>query len=262
MAKGRTQSKYARLFMDSTVGACYTQSFGPLVWEFGEIDATAPMCDEARGYFPDIASVTPTVVNGIMDPSSGSIFTNLSAPGDSHVVTAAIGIRAAPTVGDPVFCGKFGHLSSMHGDSGGLTLFNIAFGQWDSDGIVKYNVPWGVMLAPYGTYNSPTVNSSTGADDYGASTSLGGYMVYHVFAADGTATIKVQDAATNSDGSFADLSGATTGVTDWTAATRFGIVPLGATATVRRYLRYQLVWGTATVLGLVMSFVRRTSLQH
>lgn len=259
---GRTQFKYSRLYLNNINVSCYAQSFGPLVWEFGEIDATAPMCDEAKGYFPDIASVTPTVVNGIMDNSAASLFTALPDAGVSHTFTAAIGSRAAPVQGDPVFCGRFQRSSSSHGDSGGLTLFNINFDQWDSDYIIKYNKPWGVLLSPNTFYTSPNVNTSTGVDDYGAATALGGYMIYHVLTVDGTATLKVQDAATNVDGSFADLSGATTGLTDWLTATNYGIVALGQTATVRRYLRYQIVWGTATYFRVVLSFVRRTSLQH
>jgi hypothetical protein len=69
-------------------------------------------------------------------------------------------------------------------------------------------------------------------------------------------TLKVQDAATNSNGSFSDLSGATSGSITAAVTPQSGMVALGTTATVRRYLRWQLVFGTATTCSFTAAFIR------
>ncbi len=80
-------------------------------------------------------------------------------------------------------------------------------------------------------------------------------MMYQVLAGNGTATLKVQDAATNTNPSFADLTGATTGVITCAAGVH-GFVQLGVTATVRQFLRWQIVWGGATSVSFALGFMR------
>ena len=81
--------------------------------------------------------------------------------------------------------------------------------------------------------------------------------MYQVFAGDGTATISVEDATTNSDANFAALTGATSGEIDFSTPTA-GIVAIGRTATVRRYLRWQISLNTATTVTFALAFVRAT----
>jgi hypothetical protein len=81
--------------------------------------------------------------------------------------------------------------------------------------------------------------------------------MYQVFAGNGTATLKVQDAATNTNPSFADLSGATSGSVNC-ATPSAGVVAISTTATVRQYLRWQIVFGTATTVTFALAFVRAT----
>jgi len=130
---------------------------------------------------------------------------------------------------------------------------NIPFGAWDVANLIDYEKPWGVLVHANGAETA--VNSAAGIDDRGAATAACGYLVYQVFAGNGTATVKVQDAAINSDGSFSDLSGATSGVTDFSTPAA-GIVAIGTTATVRQYLRWQIVLGTATTVTFALSFCR------
>ena len=97
-------------------------------------------------------------------------------------------------------------------------------------------------------------NSDTGGPDYGAATSKGGFMAYHVLAssnASHTATISVDDSS--DDSTYNALSGATTGSITVTAGVS-GIVAV--TGTVNRYLRWQLALGTATSVTFVLSFHR------
>ena len=78
-------------------------------------------------------------------------------------------------------------------------------------------------------------------------------MVYQVLAGNGTATISIDNSANNS--AFTALSGATTGSINC-AVVQHGIVALGVTATVRRYLRWQIALGTATSVTFALSFHR------
>ncbi|MBW2674611.1 MAG: hypothetical protein JRD89_14570, partial [Deltaproteobacteria bacterium] len=85
-------------------------------------------------------------------------------------------------------------------------------------------------------------------------TTTGGYMVYHAFASNGTATLKTQDASVDSDGDYGDLL--TSGVIDPSAAPKYGVVELGVLATVKQFTRWQIVLGTATTVTFVLSFHR------
>ena len=77
--------------------------------------------------------------------------------------------------------------------------------------------------------------------------------MYQVFSGDGTASIKVQDASTNSDVSFADLL--SSGSVNFSTP-KSGIVALAKTATVKRYVRWQIALGTATTVTFALAFVR------
>jgi hypothetical protein len=234
--------------------SCYSRTIGPLVADFGMADLTADMCDAVRGYLPDTPNLSPGTLNGVFDntATSGS-HAVLSTPGTSRIVTVALGIRAAPAQGDPVFHGDFLQTGYQAVESGGAITTTIPFGGYDQTGTILHTNPWGKLLHANSAVTA--VNAAVGIDDYGAATALGGYMVYHVLDGDGTATIKVQDAAVNNDGGFADLSGATTGVIACDAVSS-GIVALAIGATVRRYLRWQVVLGTANTVTFVLSFTR------
>jgi len=211
------------------------------------------MCDAVRGYLPDAASISPGTLNGIL--SAGGPLDSLGNVYDGAAlsVTVALGIRAAPAEGDPAFHGYFNIASYQAQESSGAITASLQFDQRSPILVQNHVNPWGVLLHANSAVTA--VNSAAGIDDRGAATALGGYMVYHVLAGDGTATIKVQDAAVNNDGGFADLSGATTGVIACDAVSS-GIVALGIGATVRRYLRWQVVLGTANTVTFVLSFTR------
>jgi len=191
-------------------------------------------------------------LNGVMDNTASHLH-DLPITSGSHVVMIPIGIRAAPAAGDPVYNGRFYIDGYESTDDGGASVVNVPFGDWDVANLINYSKPWGILIHPLGAETA--VNTAIGIDDRGAATALGGYMVYQVTAGNGTATIKVQDAATNTNPSFSDLTGATSGVIT-AAAGVSGLVAIGVTADVRRYLRWQIVLGTATTVTFVVAFVR------
>ena len=252
---GRTTSKHTRVYIDGYDMSGYTRSIGPLTHEYDTPDLTV-MTDSVKGYLPSQPTISPGVLNGIFDNTATSgLHVIGSSISSSRVVTVAIGDKAAPAEGDPVFCGEFLQLAYTAEDDGGASVVNIPFGPWEAASLIKYHKPWGTLAHPLAAADSDG-NSSALYDDAGGSTSFGGYMVYHVTAGDGTATIKMQHAATSADSDAADLGGCTTGEIDCSSV-QSGIVTTTAnTTTVNQYIRWQIVTGTATTVTFALSFVR------
>jgi hypothetical protein len=95
--------------------------------------------------------------------------------------------------------------------------------------------------------------------DNGAASAKGGIFAYQLFSSDGAVTLSIDDAAANTgDGDFAALSGATSGELDASSAPVSGMVALATDATVRRYIRWQAAFGTATTATFALAFIRGT----
>lgn len=255
MATGRTLNRWARTYIGGYDMSGYTRNIGPLTWSYPTPDLTV-QSDAVRGGLPDTPEISPGTLNGVMDGDAAGLFATYGAGGTGRILTAAFGIRTAPAQGDPVFCGRFGQLDYQGAEAGGAMYTTVPFGMADMATLQSYDKPWGTLL--HANSAATAVNSATGVDDFGAATTYGGYMVYHVLAGNGTATIKVQHASTNSDGSFADLGGCTTGVTDFSSVASGIVNTTAKTTTVNRYLRWQIVLGTATTVTFVLSFIRET----
>lgn len=256
MSTGRTVARWARIFADGFDLSGHVRTIGPLNWEF-EAPVAAALSDECQSVLIGQSMLSIDSLNAFMDNTATTgLHVIASGAGVKRNVLIALGIRAAPAQGDPAFMGEFEQVGyAAVAEMGEYTVVDIPFGAADvTAGHLAYKKPYGVLLAPKATYTG--ANSSAGVDDFGAATTAGGYFSYHVLSADGTLTVKVQDAATNADGSFADLSGATSGSVDASVTPKHGIVALATTSTVRRYLRYQLALGTATTCVLVAAFCR------
>lgn len=253
MATGRTLFKNSRFYANGVDLSGYTRSYGPLVWTFEEVDLTCPMGDAVMGYLPGKPDIALGGYRTVLDPVADvGPHANFVTPGSAILVMVPIGIRAAPAEGDPVWCGYFQQLSYNANEDGGAMVVDMPTGGWDPTNMLKYEKPWGVLLHEKSAETD--VNDQTGVDG-GEQTTAGGYMVYHIFDGDGTATISIEDADTNLDGSFAALTGATTGELDCSAV-QYGVVQLGTTATVERYVRWQIDLNTATTVTFALAFVR------
>lgn len=250
---GRTLERHYRIYANGYRLSCFARKIGPLAVEFGEADLTAPMCDEARGYLPTQGAVTVGELNALFDNTASTGIHALLSARAAQSLMIPVGMRAAPVAGDPVFCALVEQLGYAYAEDGGAVMANVPFGRKPVTTVQTYCAPWGWLLHADGAETA--VNTAAGIDDFGAVTALGGYMCYQVLAGNGTATIKVQDAATNSNGNFADLSGATSDSINC-AVPQYGMVEIGHTATVRRYLRWQIVLGTATTVTFALAFVR------
>jgi hypothetical protein len=253
MTTGRTILKHTRFYADGYEWSGGLRAIGPLQNTYDETDLTT-ILDAVKGYLPAHSTLGIGTLNGVLDntATTGLHILASGAAGTKRTVMVAIGIQAAPAQGDPVYLGEFEQQGYYQ--EGPYVSIPFALPSETSTTLL-YSKPWGWLLHANGAETA--VNTAVGIDDIGASTAFGGYLCYQVTAGNGTATIKVQDAATNANGSFSDLSGATSGSIDCSTP-KYGIVALGRTATVRRYLRWQIVLGTATTVTFCLGFVRAT----
>lgn len=256
MTTGRTATnRWTRVYMDGYDISGDSRTVGQLVWTYDEGDLTC-FPDEVKGALPGRPTLGIGTLNGVFsNTATTGLHIIANAPSGNRTVMIPLGIRAAPDQGDPVYMGQFTQLGyQQEGDV--ASYVSIPFGlPSETNTTLLYDKPWGWLLHAHGAETA--VNSAVGIDDNGAATAFGGYMMYQVTAGNGTATIKVQDAATNTNPSFSDLSGCTSGSIDCTTV-KYGIVAVGRTATVRRYLRWQIVLGTATSVTFALAFVRAT----
>jgi len=253
MALFRTTQKHARAYVGGYEMSGFSRSIGLLDWTFDEVGSLVALSDPAKGYLPGSCEMTPTALNANFDNSANSLHAVASAAGVAWVCSFPVGMGADPAQGDPVYCGLFQQTAYQAQDDGGGVTVSIPFSGWDVSQQIGYPKPWGRLLHPYGVETA--VNTAIGIDDLAAS-AFGGYMAYHIFAGDGTATIKVQKSTTtNLNASFSDLSGATSGSIDCSTPSA-GIVALGRTASIGQFLRWQIVLGTATTVTFALSWVR------
>jgi hypothetical protein len=247
----RTHNKHVRVYVNGVDLSGYSKQIGPLGWVFGAEPDTA-MTDGAMNILIGQADIQAGTLNAFLDNDAAGLFAN-QAQGERNLAVA-IGANAAPAAGDPVFAWKFQDIGYMVEPGSGFVAATLPFGGPSTTSTLTYERPWGVCLHPKGAETA--ASTATGIDDVGAATSLGGIFVYHLTSSNGTCTLSVDDAATNSDGNFAALSGATSGSINASVTPQSGMIALSTSATVRRYLRFQIAFGTATTATFFSAFIR------
>jgi hypothetical protein len=199
-------------------------------------------------------------INAFLDNDAAGLFV-LAGSGTANQGTRnimiPIGANAAPVAGDNFFAWQFEQTSYTVEQGSGFVGVNIPLGGASYASKLTYKKPWGIVN--HAKSAETAVNTAIGQDG-GASSALGGVFVYHIFSSNGTVTVKAQDAATNTNPSFSDLSGATSGSVDATSAPKHGMIALGTTATVRQFTRWQIVLGTATTVTFTCGLIRNTIL--
>lgn len=251
MATGRTVLRNLRFYADGYDLSGYTRSVGPLDCTFEEgVDDAVTL--EVKATLPGQANISIGTLNGLFDNTiTTGLHVVMEGAGVFRYVMIPQGILSEPINNDPVFCGRFTQLGYYANPDNNPVYASIPFGGTsDSSGNAGYARPWGKLLHAKAAMTA--ANTAIGLDQL-AQTTRGGFMMYQAFAGNGTASIKVQDASTNSDGSFADLL--SSGSLDFSNP-RAGIVALATTATVKRYVRFQIALGTATAVTFALAFVR------
>jgi len=261
MATGRTLARWSRFYCDGYDLSGFTQSFGPLVWEF-ETSSMAMLSDEVLGTLPSHPTLGIGALNGVLATSTDSNATHdmasaNTANGVPRDIMIPIGIRAAPAIGDPVYTGVFNQLGYSAVPAEGIVTVTVPFGAFDASEAMTYSKPWGVLLHEKGSIIA--ANTSTDSDDIvdnAAASTDGGYMTYQIFSitGDGTATITIEES--DDAETWGALTSATSGdIADESAPTS-GIVELATTASIKRYLRWQLALVGSTACNFALAFVR------
>jgi hypothetical protein len=258
MATGRTVNKFSRIYVDGYDLSGYVRQIGEINTEF-EHEPMAALTDQVKNALVGQVNFGVGDINAFLD-NTATLGLHAMASGNAgtkRAVMIPIGIRADPAQGDPVFVGEFDQIAYKSVPEKGFVTANLKLGQMDATAAaLAYSKAWGVLLAAKTARTA--VNTAIGIDDNGGQSALGGYLAYQLFTSNGTVTLKVQDAATNLDASFADISGATSGLINASVTPVAGVVALARNATVRQFLRWQLVFGTATSATFALAFVRAT----
>src|SRR5262245_49774619 len=108
---GRTVSKHLRTYIDGYDLSSYFSKAGPLQHGFSQAKVFN-FADGVEGALPNHAAISPGQLQGVLDNTATSgLHAALGSAGTKRVVTIAVGDRAAPAAGVPVFCGEFQELS-------------------------------------------------------------------------------------------------------------------------------------------------------
>ena len=248
----RTNIKHARIYVDGYDLSGYIRDAGTLSWLY---DAVPDACitDEVKNVLLGQPSISLGPINAVLDNDAAGLFTVFKSPGVYRYATIALGQLTAPAAGDPFFSWYLAQKDFSHVEGGGFVSVNLTF-DTAGTGFTAYGKPWGLNIHPKGAETA--VNTAIGIDSGIVSSALGGIFVYHLFASNGTITLKAQDAATNADLSFADITGATSGIIDASTTPKGAMIALGVTQTIRQYWRGQLAFGTATTATFWLGLIR------
>jgi hypothetical protein len=248
----RTHTKHLRAYVDGYDLSGYERQVASMGVSY-DVSPDAAFTDEAKNIILGQPTISLASLDGFLDNDAAGKFALASAGIGTRNVMVAIGVNAAPAMGDPVFAWEFEQTGYPMQQGDGFVAASLLLGNASYASKLTYSKPWGVLMAPKAARTA--VNDATGYDGTAASTA-GGIFVYHLFSSDGTVTLKLQDADANLDGSFGDLTGATSGSVDASASPKSGMVALATDASVDRYLRWQLVFGTATTATFSIAFIR------
>lgn len=165
-------------------------------------------------------------ITEFFNPDAGAAHATLSGLPTTDVILSFVVPSSPAAIGDPAASlnAKQINYDPTRATDGSLTFKVSAQSN-------AYGLEWGQLLTAGKRTDTTATNGAS--LDTAASASFGAQLYLHVFSFTGTSvTVKLQDSADNS--TFADVSGG-----GFTAATAAGAqrIQLGATATVRRYVR-------------------------
>jgi hypothetical protein len=256
----RTVTRYTRLYQNGYDLSGEVLAVGDLDWDYGFEEATAWNWDVRGGLFDRarIATGTANTILRVEDDGFSPHDTLTGWQGSNVALMLAVGMGSAPALGSPAWCAVHEQKRVYLGvPAAGLVTVSLDYSPATAHGstALAYDVPWGVILHPLGAETA--VSTATGHDGGAASTG-GGWMMAQITAieGEGTPTIKVQHAETNSNASFTDVAGLSVPVahTDVPCAK---IAQAATNTTINRYTRFQLADLTGiTSISFVLAFMR------
>jgi hypothetical protein len=251
----RTHNKHIRVYANGVDISGYSKAVGALGWVF-DAEPDAAITDEVKNVLIGKCDIQAGPISAFLDNDTAGLFALAKAGTQTLNLMVAIGANAAPVQGDNVFAWKFEQTDYSVEQGGGFVAVTLPLGGASYASTLTYKKPWGKLLHAKGTKTA--VNSAVGIDDFGASPpSLGGIFVYHLHSSiGGNVTLKAQEADTNSDGSFGDITGATSGLIDASTSPKSGMIAISTTYAVKRYLRWQVVFDVGTSATFTAAFIR------
>jgi hypothetical protein len=252
----RTNKKYIRVYINGYDVSCQAMNIGTVGFS-QDAPMVAAYCDEVLNTVPGDSTIQCGPLNAFLSPSDTTGLHELLKSGNEIAnIMVTFGTMAIPAVGDPVFAWTM-QMDEYTAQGDGVVGVNIGFPNPAYSTVKKYTSPFGLLVHANGAETA--ANTAVATIDNGEATTKGGIFAWQLFSSDGTVTLSIDDAAANTgNGDFSALSGATSGSIDASAAPKSGMVALGTTATIRRYIRWQAVFGTATTATFATAFIRGT----
>ncbi len=238
---GKTSARHFRLLVDGLDISGDTRQVGAFGVRYAEDDATG-LSAGVKNFLLGHPSVFLNGFQAIFDNTAASgSHVELSAQ-EEYIVSLLMGIRAAPTVGDPAFAAPLQQSSYIVSGEGVVSIEAAFNGPGQAEAATFNENVFGVVLA-YGAVLGATTNGT--AVDNGASSANGGAAHLHVTASDGGAwAFAVADSP--DDISYADLI---TFSSDGSVVTAERAVAGG---TVNRYVRLESTRSSGTVTVTVI----------
>lgn len=252
----RINPKYTKIYVNGYEISCQASNIGTVGYA-QDAPMVAAYCDAVKNTILGDSQIQCGPINALMSPSSGTGIHEIFDDGNAIAnVMIAFGSVAVPAVDAPVFAWTMQQGGySAQGD--GVVGVNIAFLNPAYTTIKGYHSPFGKLLHANGAETA--ANTAIATVDAGAATAKGGIFCYQLFSSNGTVTLSLDEGAANTgNGDFAALTGATSGSITAAVTPKSGMVALAKTATVKRYLRWQLAFGTADTATFALAFIRGT----
>jgi len=254
----RTNHRFIRAYVSGYDLSGTARDIGSVGYAFDN-EPNAAFSDGVKNIVNGQMTVQADPLNAFLSPETSpaiGLHELLKSGAGLQTYTIAYGILAAPAQGDFIFSMPMEQAAYQ---AEGVAV-NVGWGGPTSTNTLislGYSCPFGRLLHPFGVETA--VNAAVGIDDYGASPpELGGILTYHLYSSiGGNITIKVQEADTNTNGSFTDITGATSGLIDASSSPKHGVVAISATYAVKRYLRWQVVFNVGTSATFLAGFNRR-----
>jgi len=249
----RINPKFTRIYGNGYDLSCIASNIGTVGYNT-EAPSVSAYCDEVMNTVLGNSNIVAGPVNGFLAPSATTGFHERLSGGNAIMdFMVAFGDSGLPEVGDPVFAWKMQQAGYMS-ESGGVMAVNVTLSNSAKTASITYDNPFGFLAHAKGAETA--VNTGVAVIDAGASTTKGGVFVYQLFSSNGTVTLSLDEASTNTNPNFAALTGATSGSINASVTPKSGFVALSKTATVKRYIRWQLAFGTATTATFACAFLR------
>jgi hypothetical protein len=255
MTTGRTIEAWKRVYIDGYDMSGYTNDTGEQGIDSNEAP-TLCLADAVTGYLPTRPTAILGPITGVFDNTATSGIHVLAdaAKGTARKIMIASGVQAAPSFGDDVFCAQMIQKAYKQIGDGGIVSARMDF-EHDVQSALLYRQFWGKLLHALGSETD--VNSANTNVDNGAASVAGGWLMYQInsITGAGDVSISVEDSANGT--TWAKITGADSGQIATASAPIAGIVQLATTATVRRYLRWQIAFGgSATACTFTLGFMR------